>query len=328
MKEGIIMFEPRFVSSTKRMGHLFHLSTKPSKLQMENLSQEWLLQVEPTVKPSTLQKYQRIIQNHLSPAFGGMKVTQITRFTISNFGQGCLEQGLSEKTANDILGVLRMIFRYAGQEYDLLLPQVPFFREPPRDTRVLTPNEEQTLLHYILANLKLQEFGILLTLYTGLRIGELCALTWEDITEKSVRVTKTLQRLKSEEGKTVLTVGKPKSINSFREIPIADCLQPYIALFRRETGFVLQTKNQTPTEPRTLQAKFQKIVQKCDLEGVTFHTLRHTFATRCVEAGFDAKSLSEILGHRDVKTTLNLYVHPSFDFKKENMEKLAHPLVG
>ena len=168
----------------------------------------------------------------------------------------------------------------------------------------------------------------MLTLYTGLRIGELCALTWEDVSEHAIRVTKTLQRLKSDNGKTQLTVGQPKSLNSFREIPIANCLQPYISMFRQPVGYVLQTKYQTPTEPRTLQAKFQRIVTECGLEGVTFHTLRHTFATRCVEAGFDSKALSEILGHRDVKTTLNLYVHPSFDFKKENMEKLAHPLVG
>ena len=325
MKEGIIMFEPRFVSSPKRGMHLFRSS---AKLQMDALSKEWLLQVEPTVKPSTLEKYRRITQKYISPAFGGIKATQINRFQVASFGQACLQKGLKEKTANDILGVLRMIFRFAGQEYDVMLPQVPFLRQPSAETRVLTHTEQETLLHYILANLKLQEFGILLTLYTGLRIGELCALRWDDISGTSIRVTKTLQRLKTEEGKTALKMGDPKSLNSFREIPIADCLQPYIALFRRETGFVLQTKNQTPTEPRTLQAKFQKIVQKCDLEGVTFHTLRHTFATRCVEAGFDAKSLSEILGHRDVKTTLNLYVHPSFDFKKENMEKLAHPLVG
>ncbi len=322
------MFEQHFISHGKRSHTLFRLSIKSTKLQMDLLTQEWLCSIQPTVKPSTLQKYQRITQKYISPAFGNIKATQIKRHDVFGFGQACLQKGLKEKTTNDILGVLRMIFRFAEQEYDVLLPPVPFLRQRSAETRVLTPAEQEILLHYILGNFKLQEFGILLTLYTGLRIGELCALTWEDISDTSIRVTKTLQRLKNEDGKTALTIGEPKSLNSYREIPLADYLQPYIALFRKEKGFVLQTKYQTPTEPRTLQAKFQKIVTKCGLEGVTFHTLRHTFATRCVEAGFDAKALSEILGHRDVKTTLNLYVHPSFAFKKENMEKLSHPLVG
>lgn len=322
------MFERHFNSVPQKSYSLFGFSTKNQKLQMESVTREWLLHIRSGVKPSTMQKYQNISENHLLPAFGAQKITQITRGEITAFGEACLQQGLKEKTANDILGVLRMIFRYAEKEYDLLLPQIPFIRQPPKETRVLSLGEEQVLLQYILENLNSKTFGILLTLYTGLRIGELCALTWEDISEHAIRVTKTLQRLKSDNGKTQLTVGQPKSLNSFREIPIANCLQPYISMFRKPVGYVLQTKYQTPTEPRTLQAKFQRIVTECGLEGVTFHTLRHTFATRCVEAGFDFKALSEILGHRDVKTTLNLYVHPSFDFKKENMEKLAHPLVG
>ena len=322
------MFEQQFNSTNKKSFGLFRFSSKNKKLQMESVTEEWLLHIRARVKPSTLQKYQNVISKHLLPAFGSVRITQITRAQLTAFGEVCIGQGLKEKTANDILGVLRMIFRYAEEEYDLLLPKIPFFRQPPKETRVLSQGEEQVLLQYILKNLTPKTFGILLTLYTGLRIGELCALTWEDVSEHSIRVTKTLQRLKDENGKTQLTVGNPKSLNSFREIPVADCLQPYISLFRKPTGYVLQTKHQTPTEPRTLQAKFQRIVTECGLSGVTFHTLRHTFATRCVEAGFDMKSLSEILGHRDVKTTLNLYVHPSFDFKKENMEKLAHPLVG
>ena len=322
------MFEPKVIFNPNKGFPLLHLSKKNARIPIRALAEEWLNHIAPTVKPSTLQKYRSVTEKHICPALGTCKISQITREQIAVFGQACLEDGLQEKTVNDILSVLRMILGYGEKEYELLLPQVPFFRLPPRETRVLSREEEQILLHYILTPLTSKTFGILLTLYTGLRIGELCALTWEDISDTSIQVTKTLQRLKKPNGKTALTVGNPKSMNSYREIPIADGLQPYIAMFRKQSGYVLETKYKTPTEPRTLQERFGKIVKKCGLEGVTFHTLRHTFATRCVEAGFDMKSLSEILGHRDVKTTLNLYVHPSFDFKKENMEKLELPKIS
>lgn len=316
------MFEVRFMK--KQKNHHLGFNTN-FNLRITVLAEEWLKSIEYCVKPSTIQKYRGIVYGHIIPFFGNIKAKKITRTLVTEFGKTCLEKGLCEKTTNDILGVLRTVFRYAQQEYHLVFPEILFLREPGKDTRVLTDAEENRLLQYLVANMKLQEFGILLTLYTGLRIGELCALTWEDISDTSIQVTKTIQRLKGKNGKTTLVAGTPKTVNSKRKIPIASCVQPYIALFRKETGFVLQTKNQTPTEPRTLQAKFKKIANHCHLNNVTFHTLRHTFATRCVESGFDPKSLSEILGHRDVKTTLHLYVHPSFDYKRENIEKLKTP---
>ncbi len=303
-------------------------TSRSEKYRVFAMAKEWLERIATTVKPSTFQKYSGAVERYILPYFGEQSLCEISRTDLVKFGQDCLNHDLSEKTVNDILGVVRMILGYAGREYDLTLPQVSFLRRPPKETRVLTPTEEQRLIQYILRHFDLHGFGILLTLYTGLRIGELCALQWQDVSQTSVKVSKTLQRLSVETGKTALVFGEPKSMNSYRQIPIPDFLQQYIACFRKEEGYVLETKNRTPTEPRTLQAKFSRIAKSCRLEGVTFHTLRHTFATRCVEAGFDLKSLSEILGHRDVKTTMNLYVHPSFDFKKENMEKLKIPQIS
>ena len=167
--------------------------------------------------------------------------------------------------------------------------------------------------------MNIYKFAILLALYTGIRIGELCALDWSDVTDV-IRISKTLYRIKRG-NKTVLEIATPKTPSSNRIIPIPDCMKNYIERFR-SYGSVLKNRNGNRVEPRLLQLTFEKIISKCDLPKTNFHALRHTFATRCVEAGFDIKSLSEILGHKDVKTTLNKYVHSSFEQKQKNMDLL------
>ena len=180
-------------------------------------------------------------------------------------------------------------------------------------------------MSYILNHIDNAKFGVLLSLYTGLRIGELCGLQWQEVTDNAIQINHTLQRLKNNTNHTSLFLGQAKSFHSVRTIPLPECLRPLVEQFRKAEGWVLSTKNNTPIEPRTMQQKFSQIVTECQIYDVTFHTLRHTFVTRCIEAGFDVKSLSEILGHSNVKTTMNLYVHPSFDYKKENMKKLQLP---
>ena len=170
------------------------------------------------------------------------------------------------------------------------------------------------------------KFGVLLALRTGMRIGELCALTWADIslTDNTVYIRSTMQRIRNlggTGGKTRVITGPPKSEAAVRVIPITE---QTAALCSRmaATGYVL-TGGEQYMEPRTLQYRLKRYTQDCGLEGVHFHTLRHTFATRCVEAGFELKSLSEILGHSTVAVTMNRYVHASLDLKRDNMRKLA-----
>ena len=166
--------------------------------------------------------------------------------------------------------------------------------------------------------------GIRLALYTGMRVGELCALQWDDITDSTIIINKTVQRLK-QNGKTGLVITEPKTPSSNRIIPIPDFLIPILDRYR-STGSVLKNRYSRQVEPRLIQRTFEQYVINCGLPKTNFHALRHTFATRCVEAGFDIKSLSEILGHTDVKTTLNKYVHSSFEQKQKNM-KLLKPTV-
>lgn len=145
-------------------------------------------------------------------------------------------------------------------------------------------------------------------------------MRWEDVGEDVIVINKTLHRIKQGR-KTVLEITEPKTRKSNRTIPIPKFLLPTLNQYR-SYGTVLKNRNGKPVEPRLMQLTFEKYVKECGLPKTNFHALRHTFATRCVEAGFDIKSLSEILGHTDVKTTLNKYVHSSFEQKQKNMELL------
>lgn len=198
-----------------------------------------------------------------------------------------------------------------------------------KEMRVLSVEEQRRLTSVLLKDTDGAKAGTLLSLYTGIRIGELCALRWENVSVDSrvIRVRETMQRIQSPEpsevNKTKVIITEPKSKCSIREIPLPDYL---IDIIRPHIGqpntFVLTGERRRYMEPRTLQNKFKKYVHESGIEDANFHALRHTFATRCVEAGFEIKSLSEILGHSDVSITLNKYVHSSMELKMNNMKKL------
>lgn len=300
-----------------------------TEVSLDTMMRRWFKHIESRVKPSTFCKYDCLARNHILPSLGELPVQSITKKTIAAYAENCRNEGritggtLSVKTVNDILVVLSLVFAFAKEEYGISVPEIDYLRETKKEARVLAAEEQKVLTTYLLDEMDIEKFGILLALYTGLRIGELCALRWEDITAHYVDVNKTMQRLTNPEGGTEIVIGSPKSPSSRRYIPIPAFLQPYVSAFRRNGGYVLCTKTCSLMEPRCLQNKFKKITTECGLKNVTFHTLRHTFATRCVEVGFDVKTLSEILGHSDVKTTLNRYVHSSFEMKQRNMEKLS-----
>lgn len=213
-----------------------------------------------------------------------------------------------------------MALSFAEQEYGYAKPKIRRVKEEQKEMRVLSCNEQAILEQYLLCDLDLYKLGIILTLYSGLRIGELCALQWEDIRDNRIYVNKSYRRIKSGSS-TVLEVTSPKTVASVREIPLPSSLQ-HIVEPCRSVGSVLKTRAGKQVEPRLMQAKFHKYLLESGIEKANFHALRHTFATRCIEAGFDIKTLSEILGHTDVKITLNRYVHSSYELKRINMEKL------
>lgn len=208
-------------------------------------------------------------------------------------------------------------------------PEIIYPKEGKRVVRVLNRKEEEELIRFLMKGMDLCRFGVYMAMRTGVRIGELCALRWRDISFETdtIFIRHTVQRIRSGEeaagAKTKLLLGPPKSDSSDRTIPLMPDLEALCRVFypKNPDHFVL-TGTGRCMDPRKLQRRLKKYTEECGLEGIHFHTLRHTFATRCVEAGFDVKTLSEILGHADIGITMNQYVHPDMDSKRANMSRL------
>lgn len=284
---------------------------------ISELMQKWLERNKNNIKISTYIKYEAIVNNHIIPLLGKLPVAKITSDILQNFSNALLKKSLSKSTINDILLVLNMGLSFAESEYSYTCVKAEFFSLQRNEMCVLSNTEQKTLVNYVVVKNDVFSFGILLALFTGIRIGELCALQWEDINDRVIKINKTMQRIDKQ-----IQILPPKSQSSVRIIPIPKSLDFLIENKRKLKGYVLERENGRFTEPRLLQMKFKKYTEECELYNVNFHALRHTFATRCVEAGFDIKTLSEILGHSDVKTTLNKYVHSSMEQKIINMDKL------
>ena len=271
---------------------------------------EWLAVSRNQLKESSYVKYYTIINNHLLPNFGDCQISDITRSDISQFCNSLLSEendmpALSPKTASSIMCVLKNIFDYAAQvkQYATVDLRGISIRQSQRQLRVLSLSEQQMLSAYLCENLNLYNLGILICLYTGLRLGEICALKWGDVNfdDRAIYVHQTMQRLQcmdSGENKTQILISNPKSDSSVRRIPIPDELFNLMDQYRfSDNAYFLTGTSKQYVEPRNMQNKFKKAIKDCGIENANFHALRHTFATRCIELGFDIKSLSEILGH-------------------------------
>ena len=292
---------------------------------------EWLQLNRSRVKEATYVKYGAILEKHIKPQLGDCAPNALTTAAIGQYTRGLLEEGLAPKTVRDILTVLRSLLRYLSAQYPGLVPplEIVYPKEDRKEMRVLDKAEQERLTRYLLTDMDACRFGILLALSTGMRIGEICALRWEDISlpDRTVRIHATMQRLKDLDGdgagRTKIVIGPPKSRASVRTVPMTAQIAALCARMQQEdrTAFVL-TGTRQHMEPRTMQYRLKRYTQDCALEDVHFHTLRHTFATRCVEVGFEIKTLSEILGHSTTTVTLDRYVHPSMELKRNNMDKL------
>lgn len=302
------------------------------RLRFSCFCEEWLELEREKVKDSTYVKYNTILIKHILPKLGGCFPREISTRLTERFKHELLEEGLSTKTVKDILVVLRAILKHTAKQYPGTFPSVEVNcpKEPKKEARVLDLEEQRRFISYLQTDMDECKFGILLSLLTGIRIGELCAMRWENISlqDRTVHVSATMQRLKnlnnSEEKRTKVVISSPKSYASTRTIPLTENAVRLCMQFDRHcpSAFLL-TGSERHMEPRLLQKRLAKYTRECGLEGVHFHTIRHTFATRCVEAGFEIKSLSEILGHADTSITLGRYVHSSMELKRSNMDKLT-----
>lgn len=313
-------------------------SPPPKSSTYNELLDTWLHSTHLNTKESTQARYAHLINTHIKPQLGRYPLSQLSTEIIEAFIEQQLtdgrldnQGGLSTKTVTDILTIIKSTVEYARYK-DLSIAcnlGKLSIKKKEKEMRVLSQSEQEILLKVLTDEMDRYKFGVFLSLYTGIRIGELCALQWEDfcISQSTLRIRKTMQRIQDlgngSISKTKIVITEPKSQCSVRDIPlpsfIIDIARPFIS---NPKAYIL-TGNDRYIEPRTMQNRFKKYVKESGIADANFHALRHTFATRCVEVGFEIKSLSEVLGHANVNITLNRYVHSSFELKHSNMNKLA-----
>lgn len=315
-------------------------NTNKKSLTMEQLCKQWIDEVQIFVKQSTYAKYQQIIYRHILPYFSDITINKISDEIISEFIRNKMKNGrldgkggLSSKTIQDIYTVLKQILSYASKK-EYILPLSFDVLKPKTEQKsfsVLSTEQQTQFVKYLRNHLSLETLGILICLFTGIRVGELCALTWNDLDMHNsiLHVNKTLQRIQNTDNnaktKTKIIIDKPKSQKSIRDIPIPSFLWDLISMYHKDylvNAYFLTGKINQFIEPRLFQYKFKIHLQNAKLPDVNIHALRHTFATRAVEQNIDTKTLSEILGHSTVKFTLERYVYSSYELKVQSMEKM------
>lgn len=290
---------------------------------------KWLNSVKIRCKKSTYSNYYYIINARIIPNFARLKKKSITTELIDNFTMNMINEGLLPKTIKDILVILQQILLYSNINIKINMPKVP-----KKEIQILKKDEQRLLEQELLYKLNETKIGIYLCLYTGLRIGEICSLRWEniDLENKKIYVKNTITRIKNIDEKkyckTTIIIDNPKSNSSIREIPLPDFIIPIInnVYKNKSSNAYLVSGTDKFVETRTYFNRYKKILNSIGLGKYNFHALRHTFATRCIENGCDAKTLSEILGHSNVKITLERYVHPNYENKVKMMNQLK-PMI-
>lgn len=302
-----------------------------NKIYYKQILDEWLINKEKTTKTTTFYKYQSVIERNIKPILGDVVFKKIRSEDISNFFENEKIIYLSDSTKNLLLIIINSSIKYGVErKYRKSFPSIKIKIKQPKGRIVYLTKKEQNILEkHLNDNLNLRNLAILIDLYTGLRIGELCALQWEDIDfiNNTISITKTVQRIKNDElnssSKTKLIIVPPKTEHSIRTIPIPKFLITILKEHRSEKDIYIFTNTNKPKDPRALEKYFKDLLLKCGIRELVFHALRHTYATRSREAGIDIKILSELLGHSTYKITLDIYVHTSLDFKKDSVNSLV-----
>ena len=275
-----------------------------------------------------------ILENHLLPSFGDYE--SLSEKLVQEFVLQKLENGLCVKTVKDILIVLKMVMKFGVKnewmnycEWDIKYPT----SETNKDLEVLTIAHHKKILDFIKENFTFRNLGIYISLTTGLRIGEICGLKWSDIDvcNETITVRRTIERIYIIEGDckhTKLVINTPKTKNSCREIPMNKELLAMVKPLKKVVNneFYVVTNEEKPTEPRTYRNYYYRLMKRLEIPRLKYHGLRHSFATRCIESNCDYKTVSVLLGHANITTTLNLYVHPNMEQKKRCITKMLKSL--
>lgn len=307
------------------------------KILFNEIVRKWLNEKSMHISLSTQAKYEQLVRNYIVPFFHDVECDNLSNETMNKFHESLIcNQDFANLSSGSIRTIIMIVnqscdYAYKRQRLPNKLYLKPCLSKKQPVVNVFNRNEQKKIETYIFETHDLYSLAILLALYTGVRIGELCALKWSDINffNNSITITKTVQRLKASKAdsktKTELVISEPKSKTSYRVIPLPQFVMKYIKDFYSKDKYdkyILSDKETIPLDPRVLQYAYKRILNKCDIPYLNFHCLRHTFATRCVTTGWDVKTLSEVLGHSEIKITMDYYFHSSFEFKQQQMNKL------
>lgn len=308
---------------------------------VEEAAEYWKQNIRHTIKASTFSNYEQIAKNQILPMLGTFQIRKITNQHISSFIRKKQENELAVGTIHVILSVLRSILNSAAQEgiYTAEAIHYPHISGAAKEIKTMNSQDYQTLETFLMSNMDSFHFGLLLCMHTGIRVGELSGLRWGDIDlgQRKVKIRRTVVRIRNlnqaenpqthKIPKTILHIGPPKTEHSNREIPLPDklvCLAK--SLCQEEKKYIL-TGSSRCMEPRAIQRKYASLLKACSIPQIKIHSLRHQFSCRWVEHGFDAKSLSEILGHTSVRTTMDLYVHIQAETKRQYMNEMMEKAI-
>ena len=302
-------------------------------IEFKDLALEWLSLKKLYIKHSTYVKYETIVNHHILPYFISFPCYDINNQNIYHFFEIKRNAQLSNSTLNTIKFILSSIFEYGEENYHIHVmnfKQIKISSTHP--TKIVLSNEERDkIIGYVKNHMQPLSVALLLSLYGGLRLGEICALQWKhiDLKNKLVHIEGTATRLKCKElktNKTEVIIQTPKSYSSCRYVPLPSFVCHYIESYSKTYNHdhYLLSNCEKIYEPRRLEKNFYKF---CNETGIhcTFHNLRHSYATECVRQNVEIKTLSEILGHSNVSITLNLYIHTSLEQKQQEIKKLKIP---
>ena len=302
---------------------------------IREIAAAWKEYKRPYVKQSTMAAYVLILENHILPTFG--EDNSLPEHSVQAFVLHKIESGLSTKSVKDILIVLKMVMKFGVKKEWMTYYEWDIKYPPSSENKVLdvlSVTNHRKILNHIQSHFTFMGLGIYISLSTGLRIGEICSLKWSDInvTDGILTVNRTIERIYIIEGEkkhTELVINTPKTKNSCREIPMNKELLGMLKPLKKVVNddYYILTNDERPTEPRTYRNYYKRLMEKLDIPKLKYHGLRHSFATRCIEVGCDYKTVSVLLGHSNISTTLNLYVHPNMEQKKRCIDKVFKSLV-
>lgn len=280
------------------------------------------------LRPASYANYLYLLKKRIIPEIGEIKVSKISSNGLQRFVDNTIAAGYCKHGVRDCVSIIKLVLKYAAKMGYCRLPvmDVRYPREvKKKSNHFLSDTDYKKLLSYCMNNPGKKTFPILISMTTGLRIGEVCALQYGDIDyEKlTINIERSVKRVCTPGEKSVLEISNPKTLSSIREVPIL----PEVAKLLNENRltddvYISSGNNKTPLEPRSYRTKYIRILNKLSIEHHTFHDLRHTFASRCINAGSDARTVADILGHTNVEMTLNTYTH-STDERRRTVVKNA-----